>query len=437
MNRAALWALGLCALAVFGLSCGDDDDDSSGDDDAIEDDDVDDSADDDAGDDDTWPPLPSDDDDDDDIPPGPAEPFSPTERGPYAVGNAPFLWVDDARYPGSPFGGRRLLTEVWYPADPSFQPDAGYGTPREFLMGWDELVFAVFRLLGVPETEIGNFDRPTGSTRYAPLSPSGGPFPVVVFSHGNAGLRFQDYVLAEYLASHGYVVAACDHPKNAVFVTFPDGLVIYNPVATPWAYTHRMKDLSFLIDELERQNAWPDSPFYRRLDIEHVGAIGHSFGGTAVFQDTKRDRRITAAVNMASFMFPFLADDFDTPLMFMIGAEDHTMGDMEPLIRLNFAQAPAPKAFLEFFDGGHYTFTDACVLAPTLFGEGDGCGSETRLDTGEPFDFIEHDHAFEIIDTYITAFFGAYLKGQDAMLPTLRTNLFPGDIDHAFYEPTI
>ncbi|MCC6157510.1 MAG: dienelactone hydrolase family protein [Deltaproteobacteria bacterium] len=420
-------------LAAAGCGFSDDDDstdsttpdDDSGDDDTADDDDA-------SGDEDMWAPLP--DDDAADVPSDYPEPYDPAARGPYQVGVRTYVFVDDSRWQDSPAGGRRVLTEVWYPAFDS-AADWPRDIPRTFFNGWDDVIFSVFKAIGVPQTEIDNFDAPRDVARDAPLYPWGGPIPLVLLSHGFAGVRFQDFTLCEYLASHGYIVVAPDHTKNAFVTAFPEGPVIFNPLATPWSYAHRLKDLSFLIDVFTDLNAADPEAFWNgRIDLARVGAIGHSFGGTTVLQETKRDGRIGAAVDMASFMFPFLPDGFDTPLMFMIGAEDHSMGDTEPLIRVNFAQSPAPKYFLEFYDGGHYTFTDACILSPTLFGEGDGCGYERRGDTNEPFHFIEHDLAFEIINGYITAFFGLHLKGQDGMRAFLGENHYPDEIDYAFFE---
>ena len=46
--------------------------------------------------------------------------------------------------------------------------------------------------------------------------PLDGRYPLVVFSHGSGGVRFQSYFLAEWLASHGYLVAAPDHAGDTV-----------------------------------------------------------------------------------------------------------------------------------------------------------------------------------------------------------------------------
>jgi predicted dienelactone hydrolase len=46
---------------------------------------------------------------------------------------------------------------------------------------------------------------------YRDVDRAAGQYPLVLFSHGNAGIRFQSLFLAAHLASHGYIVASPDH----------------------------------------------------------------------------------------------------------------------------------------------------------------------------------------------------------------------------------
>lgn len=47
-----------------------------------------------------------------------------------------------------------------------------------------------------------------------------GPFPLVVYSHGNGGLRYVSAFLTEHLASHGFIVVAPDHVGNTAIDSF-------------------------------------------------------------------------------------------------------------------------------------------------------------------------------------------------------------------------
>lgn len=59
-------------------------------------------------------------------------------------------------------------------------------------------------------TAIGPYN--VAATPDAPALP--GPRPLVVISHGNGGSRLGHHDLATYLASHGFIVATLNHPKD-------------------------------------------------------------------------------------------------------------------------------------------------------------------------------------------------------------------------------
>lgn len=91
--------------------------------------------------------------------------------------------------------GRTLPTQVWYPVDTSVAATAESAT-YEF-----------------PGIEV-----PSGAVAGAP--PADGEFPLVIYSHGNGGIRYVSSFLTERLASHGFVVMAPDHTGNTALDTF-------------------------------------------------------------------------------------------------------------------------------------------------------------------------------------------------------------------------
>ncbi|HND34061.1 MAG TPA: alpha/beta fold hydrolase, partial [Myxococcota bacterium] len=96
--------------------------------------------------------------------------------------------------------------------------------------------------------------------------------PVLVFSHGDTAMRWQSYFLTEYLASHGWVVAAPDHRYNTVFDNDED---LKEELAA-----RRPLDLADTYDDLLARNADPEDPLVGCIDPAagyHVA--GHSFGG--------------------------------------------------------------------------------------------------------------------------------------------------------------
>ncbi|MBW4556637.1 MAG: alpha/beta hydrolase [Trichormus sp. ATA11-4-KO1] len=103
--------------------------------------------------------------------------------------------------------------------------------------------------------------------------------PLVVISHGfGANRRFFSY-LARHLASHGVAVAAIEHPgSNSVAINNTANQVNLAQLLPASEFIERPKDVSFLLNELERLNTQPGQ-LQGKLNTEKVNVIGHSLGG--------------------------------------------------------------------------------------------------------------------------------------------------------------
>jgi predicted dienelactone hydrolase len=111
---------------------------------------------------------------------------------------------------------------------------------------------------------------------YKPQRWREGKTPVVIISHGLAS-RPEDFAKdAEHLSSYGYVVALPQHPgsdtKQAKALIEGYAREVFDVDE----FINRPKDISYVIDELERRN---QSQFEGRLALDSVGVGGHSFGG--------------------------------------------------------------------------------------------------------------------------------------------------------------
>lgn len=100
--------------------------------------------------------------------------------------------------------------------------------------------------------------------------------PLVVISPGlEANRSFLAY-LADHLASHGFVVAAIEHPGGAYQrSTLPTRLEDVLPARE---FVERPGDVRFLLDELAKLNGQPGE-LQGKLNTEQVSIIGHSLGG--------------------------------------------------------------------------------------------------------------------------------------------------------------
>lgn len=108
-----------------------------------------------------------------------------------------------------------------------------------------------------------------------------GPFPLVLYGPGGANAAWDNSVLAEYLASHGYVVAAV-HTRGwySSLSSYPTGYVGSAAVAA---------DLGLVLSELRTRTL---------VDGDRIAAMGYSRGGlTNVLMQT-RDPSIRALVGL-------------------------------------------------------------------------------------------------------------------------------------------
>ncbi|MEA5502506.1 alpha/beta hydrolase [Halotia wernerae UHCC 0503] len=102
--------------------------------------------------------------------------------------------------------------------------------------------------------------------------------PVIVYSHGLGSNRTDLRYLAEHLASHGYIFVALQHPGS-------DGTNINLAAAgktrflKPQEFLERPRDVSFVIDQLEKLNQTANNPLQGKLATNNVMVLGYSFGG--------------------------------------------------------------------------------------------------------------------------------------------------------------
>ncbi|MCW1883539.1 hypothetical protein OKA04_02295 [Luteolibacter flavescens] len=199
---------------------------------------------------------------------------------------------------------------------------------------------------------------------YLPGPESKKPAPVVLFSHGLGGSRDNSPYLGNHWAKRGYVAVFIQHPgsdeavwKEAAAVERRSTL---KRAASLENYLDRAKDVPAVIDALTRWNGEKGHALSGKLDLEHIGMSGHSFGAhttQALAGQGARPRlslaepRIDAAVMMSPS--PPAAGDparafanVKIPCLLMTGTHDDSpIGNTTPESRLlvfpYLKQAPA------------------------------------------------------------------------------------------------
>ncbi|MFJ8435218.1 alpha/beta hydrolase family protein [Kitasatospora sp. NPDC094019] len=244
-------------------------------------------------------------------------PVFPEPTGEFAVGTRVVQWTDPQRpetFTPDPDDRRTVVVQLWYPARKS-----PADTPRAQYLGRTEaeartVAEALAGGVGLPDFLMDGVPRARSRSVFdAPVSGDGGRFPVVLFSPGSGGVRTQNTAWAEELASHGYVVAALDHPYDSAAVVLADGRTVTTKtsssgdadqdekLAADWTAV-RADDLRFVLTQLEGlDRAGSGDPLTGRLDTGRAAATGHSMGGAAAFQAARQDRRFRAVVDLDGF----------------------------------------------------------------------------------------------------------------------------------------
>ncbi|MBC7782281.1 MAG: hypothetical protein H7144_00460 [Burkholderiales bacterium] len=113
---------------------------------------------------------------------------------------------------------------------------------------------------------------------YSPAS-GNGPFPVIIFSHGLGGSSEGYEFIGRQWAANGYIVVHLQHKgsDDKVWRGQANPGEALKRAANAENSVARARDVSFVIDQLTQLNDQPE--WKGRLDLEHIGMSGHSFGG--------------------------------------------------------------------------------------------------------------------------------------------------------------
>ena len=260
-----------------------------------------------------------------------------TEAGPYPVGVTSLELA----------AGNKV--EVWYPAIEGTTGTDSYDM-RDFI---PEAISALLTA-DVPAVYEYSAGRDAGAAT--------GTFPVVLFSHGSSGIRFQSTFLTSHLASWGIIVASPDHWSRDLFHTLSAPVGDRNSSVT---------ELLETLDLITAENVRPGSRLEGMVDAERVVAMGHSAGGGTIL-GAALDDRIDGYISLASGALGMGGDSStapalpDKPSFFIAGALDAIIS-AEESTRPSFEAVPGPSR-LWIIDGvGHNGFDDFCT-----FGNGSG-----------------------------------------------------------------
>jgi predicted dienelactone hydrolase len=166
----------------------------------------------------------------------------PIETPRHPVGRRSLLLADTAR------DGRLLGVDAWYPTNSV------------------DGALSVYSLM--PGVEF------TAAAAQQDAAAATGSFPLIVFSHGRTGMRFNYSLLCEALAGRGAVVVSADHAGD----TLTDWL-LGKQVDDRANEVNRVGDAHFLIDQCTSANAsGVPADIRAAINPSQLAIVGHSYG---------------------------------------------------------------------------------------------------------------------------------------------------------------
>lgn len=357
-------------------------------------------------------------------------PAPPTPTGLLPVGTAWYDWTDESRpeiYTADPDDKREIMVQFWYPTTAV----AASSTPKApFITNLDVVAPALAQRFNFPSFALDHLSLlQTNSHQNVPVNPAADRYPVIIFSPGYNSMRQQSTSLMEDLASHGYIVIALDHTYVGALTVFPDGRVVFlNPdilkdravygdeahfasaqgIGEVW-----QADIAYVLQRLEAGEI--DARFQGKLDLAHIGILGHSTGSGVASRFCATDERCAVGVGMDAWLGPvpdnLLDTGTDKPFLFLMSEYWSTAENKTRLAR--YAQNSPQAEWLTIADTAHYDFSDLPLLTPL--------SNQIGLSGG-----IDSYRAQEIIRLYVRTFFDVALKGEgDASLFTNPSLVYP------------
>jgi predicted dienelactone hydrolase len=268
----------------------------------------------------------------------------------------------------------------------------------------------------------------TNAVPGAPAAGEDARYPVLLFSHGRGGYRQHNTAQVEELVSHGYVVAAIDHPHAAAGVVLPDGRQVdMDPrmLDRPFidsVIPYLAQDASFALDRLADLDR-SDAVLAGRLDLDHVGMFGVSLGGAVTGAACAADPRLSACLPVDVFLpadvveaglrRPVMWITRDAATMRQEGWSESDVEETHRTMRAVYDRLPG-RGYIVIVPGMyHVDFSDFPLFAPAI---GKPLGLSGPLDAGR---------ARTIPDAYALAFFDRHLKGLPAPLLDGPSERFP------------
>lgn len=350
----------------------------------------------------------------------------PKPTGYFTVGRISYDWIDASRnetFAEATGNKRKLSVWIWYPSDLKKNAKKAEYLPGKWETEQEKSTGMIYLQQNLTKIQ-------TNSYEDAPLSTKQSKYPLIVFEPGMGKMVINYAALAENLASHGYIVIGVNPTYSSDFVIFSDGSTAYktskgsmpegdatdkelNDVGAKLIKTWSA-DMSFTISKLGEMNFEKGNMWTGHVDMEQIGAFGHSFGGAASAEASLTDERIKAFIDIDGYLYGVQTNP-EKPSMFIMSQHEQKGIDLQEGNKIQdfYNSLNKDVYIIEISKAAHFSFTDNTLFfSPILKALG-------------IYGTINGEHGLQIINSYITSFFDKYLKNMNTDLLKQNQSYYP------------
>lgn len=255
----------------------------------------------------------------------------PTPTGNYDIGTKVYQINDTTRSEiyGDTDTFRKFNVQIWFPFEKTNEKERA-----PWLLDQEVTSQALSRDFGFPGFLLNQTQYVESNSYLDADFTEEKTYPVVILSHGWSGTKYLHSDLGEMFASEGFIAVSIEHTygsvasviDNEVIFKQDDALTAFKDGQLGLESNTRLMmtyglDVISTIDYLELLNNDPDDIFYQHLDLNHIGAVGHSTGGGGVIYASLMDQRIKAIIGLDAWVEPIREilemDSLNVPSLFL------------------------------------------------------------------------------------------------------------------------
>ena len=255
----------------------------------------------------------------------------PTPTGSYDIGTKVYQINDTTRSEiyGDTDTFRKFNVQIWFPFEKTNETERA-----PWLLDQEVTSQALSRDFGFPGFLLNQTQYVESNSYLDADFTEEKTYPIVILSHGWSGTKYLHSDLGEMFASEGFIAVSIEHTygsvasviDNEVIFKQDDALTAFKDDQLGLESNTRLMmtyglDVIATIDYLELLNNDPADIFYQHLDLNHIGAVGHSTGGGGVIYASLMDQRIKAIIGLDAWVEPIREilemDSLNVPSLFL------------------------------------------------------------------------------------------------------------------------